>query len=243
MSEPQQDPKPEMAIAKRPGDMGVIGAAVEIKTLDDMRWLCGTLAKSSMVPTAYKNKPEDIFVCIQHGSELGLKPLQALSAIAVINGRPTLYGDGLPALLWASGELEDLREYVETVNGEMHAVCVMKRRGAKTPIEATFSESDAKAAGLLNKAGPWTQYKRRMLQMRARSWCARDGFADVLRGLHVREEVLDYEPRQTPQERRTIELTPDGRIAAEPVAAIPETAEDVVDAEVQPLVNGAGELF
>jgi len=30
------------------------------------------------------------------------------------------------------------------------------------------------------------------LMMRARSWTLRDGFADVLRGLHIREEVEDY---------------------------------------------------
>ena len=28
--------------------------------------------------------------------------------------------------------------------------------------------------------------------MRARSWTIRDGFADVLRGLHIREEVDDF---------------------------------------------------
>jgi hypothetical protein len=31
-----------------------------------------------------------------------------------------------------------------------------------------------------------------MLKMRARSWTLRDGFADVLRGLHIREEVDDF---------------------------------------------------
>jgi hypothetical protein len=33
-----------------------------------------------------------------------------------------------------------------------------------------------------------------MLQMRARAYALRDGFADVLRGLRIREEVDDYKP-------------------------------------------------
>src|SRR5262249_49394 len=41
-------------------------------------------------------------------------------------------------------------------------------------------------------------YPRRMLMMRARSWALRDGFADVLRGLSIREEVEDYDTRRTP---------------------------------------------
>jgi hypothetical protein len=34
-----------------------------------------------------------------------------------------------------------------------------------------------------------------MMQMRARSWALRDGFADAIKGLQCREEVEDYEPR------------------------------------------------
>lgn len=228
-------------IAKR-ADPGVHDGLVAIQTMDDLRWFCGTMAKSQLVPTAYRNKPEDILVCVQHGAELGLKPLQALNTIAVIQGRPTLYGDGLPALLWGSGLLESMDEYFEGDGDKLTAVCRMKRKGSDIPILRTFSVSEAKAAGLWGKSGPWTQYTRRMLQMRARSWAARDGFADVLRGLHVREEAQDYtpEPRQA---RQTVTLTTDGRIESPATPALPEPSEDVQDAEVQPLVNAAVELF
>jgi hypothetical protein len=239
-----EETKPaDTTIAKR-FDPGVSGGAVELKTFDDLRWFCGTMSKSQLVPTAYRNKPEDILVCIQHGSELGLKPLQALNTIAVINGRPTLYGDGLPALLWGSGLLEELEEYMEGEGDRLTAVCRLKRKGSEIPILRTFSVQDAKAAGLWAKSGPWSQYARRMLQMRARSWAARDGFADVLRGLHVREEVQDYHV-EAPQPRRSVTLTADGRIEPTEPAALPGPVVDneTVDAEVQPLVNAAGELF
>ena len=47
---------------------------------------------------------------------------------------------------------------------------------------------------LIDKKGPWQQYPYRMLQMRARSWGLRDGFADALKGMQVREEIEDIEP-------------------------------------------------
>jgi hypothetical protein len=50
----------------------------------------------------------------------------------------------------------------------------------------------AEQARLTRKEGPWRSYPQRMLKMRARSWTLRDGFADVLRGLHIREEVDDF---------------------------------------------------
>ena len=126
--------------------------------------------------------PEKIVTAIIHGSEIGLPPMQALQSIAVINGRPTIWGDGALSLVRASGLLEDFDEQVTGKGDAMRAVCTAIRRGQATPIQHEFSMDDAKLASLLDK-DPWKKYPRRMLQMRARSWVLRDGFADVLRGL------------------------------------------------------------
>ena len=45
-------------------------------------------------------------IAIMHGLEVGLSPLSALQRIAVINGRPTIWGDGALALVKASGLCE-----------------------------------------------------------------------------------------------------------------------------------------
>ena len=55
--------------------------------------LSARLADSQMVPKAYQGKPNDILVACIWGSEIGLSPLQALQNIAVINGKPSVYGD------------------------------------------------------------------------------------------------------------------------------------------------------
>lgn len=156
------------------------------------------LAKSAMVPRAYQGKPEDILVAVQWGYEIGLAPLQSLQNISVINGKPSVYGDALMALVQASPVCEGIEEYFEdegTPNPA--AVCVARRKG-RTPVTAKFSVEDAKRSGLWGKQGPWQAYPKRMLQMRARGFALRDAFPDVLKGLITAEEAQDYsaEPEQ-----------------------------------------------
>jgi hypothetical protein len=81
----------------------------------------------------------------------------------------------------------------EVVNGV--ATCTVVRKGMP-PVVRKFSIDDAKKAGLWGKAGPWTQYPDRMLQMRPRGFACRDAFPDALRGLISREEAEDI-PRET----------------------------------------------
>lgn len=60
------------------------------------------LAESDMVPKDFKGKPGNCLIAMQWGAELGLKPLQSLQNLAVINGRPALWGDAVIALVLAS---------------------------------------------------------------------------------------------------------------------------------------------
>lgn len=147
-------------------------------------------AKSAMVPPSFRNKPEDIMLAVQMGSELGLAPMQALQNIAVINNRPSVWGDALIGLCRASANCEDIAEKLDGEGEAMVATCMAKRRNA-SPVVARFSVADAKKAGLWGKAGPWQQYPARMLQLRARGFALRDAFPDVLRGLISAEEARD----------------------------------------------------
>jgi hypothetical protein len=168
-------------------------------TLTEAIQFSDMLASSSMVPKAYQGKPQDILVCVQWGYEMGLAPMQALQNIAVINGKPSVYGDAAMALVQASSVCEDVEEYFEgegTTNPV--AVCVAKRKGRK-PVTAKFSVEDAKRAGLWGKQGPWQAYPKRMMQMRARGFALRDAFPDVLKGLITAEEAQDYPDEAKPR--------------------------------------------
>ena len=146
------------------------------------------LAESDMVPKDFKGKPGNCLIAMQWGSELGLKPLQSLQNLAVINGRPALWGDAVIALVMAS----PVCEYVTEDDDGKTAYCRVKRKGAPEQVRS-FSMDDAVKAGLAGKQGPWTQYPKRMRQMRARAFALRDVFPDVLRGMPVAEELQDME--------------------------------------------------
>lgn len=184
-------------------------------SLEEAMQYAAELSKSDLIPKEYIGKPGNILVAMQWGSEIGLKPLQSLQSIAVINGRPTIWGDNALALVRAS----PVCEYVDENDSDTtHGVCRAKRRGEPELIQI-FTVDDAKKAGLWGKPGPWTTYPSRMLKLRARSWALRDKFTDVLRGLGITEEARDIEIDITPRPQR------------ESATAIAHQANEVADTE------------
>lgn len=159
------------------------------RSIEEAWRLAQYLAKSDMAPKDMKS-PEKILVAILGGAEIGLPPYQALQSFAVINGRPTLWGDGLLGVVRARGVR--VREWFEGEGENLIAKCEVTRPDTGEVIPGEFSVADAKTAGLWGKQGPWQSYPKRMLKMRARAFAVRDGCADILRGIQVREEVEDY---------------------------------------------------
>ena len=176
------------------------------------------LAGSSIVPKDYIGKPGNCLVAIQWGMELGLQPMQAMQSIAVINGRPSLWGDAMLALVKAHPAFEWIKEECD---GNV-AICTIKRRGEPEVVQS-FSMEEAKRAGLTGKQGPWTQYPKRMLQMRARGFALRDAFPDALRGVVSAEEARD-----TPAERDmgAAEVVSSRPAQAAAPAALPDYSQD-----------------
>lgn len=132
---------------------------------------------------------------IMLGLDIGLNPIQAVQSIAVINGRPSIWGDAALALCLGNTALcEDIHEeFHGDPNKEdtWYATCTAKRKGRAHPVVGTFSYADAKRALLWDKAGPWKNYPKRMLQLRARAFALRDAFPDIMKGLAMREEMDD----------------------------------------------------
>jgi hypothetical protein len=153
------------------------------------------IANSNFCPKEYKGKSGDVLVAMQYGAELGLKPLAALQSIGVINGKPCVYGDGFWGVIISQPDCKDAKEWFEGEGNNRKAICFIHRDG-RTPVTRSFSVEDAKKAQLWGKAGSWTGFTDRMLQMRARGFAARDAYADKLKGIITREEAEDY-----PQEK------------------------------------------
>lgn len=182
-------------IAPAPEQHPVMAASFMRPTsINDAIQVAELLAKSDFVPKDYRGKPGNIIACMQFSAELNLPVMQGLQNIAVINGHPSIYGDLALALVERSGLLEAIDEQID----DKRAACTIKRKG-RNAMTRVFTQADAKQANLWDKAGPWKQYPKRMLQMRARGFALRDAFPDVLKGIAIREEAQDY---------REIDITP-----------------------------------
>jgi hypothetical protein len=175
-------PRPARQVSRRP-------RAIVPRTLDEAMTFARAVVAARMAPSGF-GTPEACMIAILHGMEVGLTPMSALQRIAVIGGRPTIWGDGAMALVRASGLAASIQERIEgTDPSDWVAICTVRRRGDVHPVERRFSVDDARRARLWGKAGPWSDYPQRMLQMRARAFALRDVFADVLGGLYLREEI------------------------------------------------------
>lgn len=182
-------------------------AAIIPSDIEQVWRLATMIHKADMAPKDFKTA-EKIAVAILHGAEIGLPPMMALQRIAVINGRPSVWGEAVPGIALATGLVEDWAERIDGEGDLMVATCRVKRKGVKTYAEKQFSVADAKQAGLWGKAGPWTQYPKRMLQMRARV-AFRDLFADALGGLYIAEELIGVdEPKDITPTKSAPEIMP-----------------------------------
>ena len=163
--------------------------------------LAKLLASSDFVPKDFKGKPGNCFLAMQMGAELGVPPLQALQNIAIINGRPSIWGDLALAVVQANPDYEDHKEFFTGTpfDDTYTAVFQIKRKGQNWH-EVKFTVADAKTAKLWGKRGyngqdtPWITNPKRMLQMRSRGFGLRDKFADALKGMKLAEEVMDIPP-------------------------------------------------
>lgn len=170
-----------------------------LRTFDDIENFCRTVARSGNLPRElYEHATGDVMDVaaaramhiIQLGLEVGLQPAQSLSSICVLNGKPLINGDAQLALVVNSGKAIYVRETIDGAGEEMAACCMTLREGDDAPYMTIFTAQDAIIAGLWGKPGSWTTHKGRMLKYKARAFCLRDKYADVLKGLaHSTEEM------------------------------------------------------
>jgi len=233
--------------------------------------LSGQFSNSSMVPSAYRNEPGNVIVALAAGMPLGLSPLACLQSVAVINGKPTLYGDAPIAQVLAHPSLLSIVEDTSgTISaGDREHVITIKRKlrsGETQSTKRSFGIQDAKLAKLWGKTGPWVQYPDRMLFNRARALAVRDAFADVLQGTtfaadNTEPEVVKAIPVQQEPLAITITQGEDLKTAHAPAKSADTKearhteakakkakprkgkAQEIADKAAEKLVTSQGETF
>lgn len=200
-------------VERKPKPALVAGGAVSAiipTSIEECFRLSEAIHSAGMSPYGL-DTPQKVMIAMMSGLELGMPPMMAVQSIAVINNRPCMWGDALIGVVRNSGACTYIKEWIEGTGDDRVAFCETQRKGELDPVVRQFSVDDAKRANLwqtearVTKTGkgggtyekdndsPWYRYPQRMLQMRARAWCLRDVYPDVLKGMQVREEVEDYQ--------------------------------------------------
>lgn len=192
----QQPPYSPAASETRLVSMSLESQMFMPTTTEEAIKFCEQAAQTDFVPPHFKGKGFAVFLAWQMGAQVGLDFYASIQNIAVINGRPTIWGDAALAVIKNHPHFLRMTEtYTGSIEkGDMVAICIIWTKTDADPIKRTFSIADAIRAKLWEKAGPWQQYPQRMLMYRARGFAMRDSIPGALKGLSVREEVIDLPP-------------------------------------------------
>ncbi len=175
--------------------------AITPQSLDDIMKFAELVAKSGIKPASLKTAA-DVAIVLLKGNELGMTPMQALSEIVVVEGRPTITAGAIQALVLNSG-LAEYWQIIETTSER--CTIETKRRGARAPVSITWDMERAKKITFQQWVGPensrqkvtkaltekdnWKNYTSAMLRSRCGSELANAVYPDVVRGMYTPDEV------------------------------------------------------
>jgi hypothetical protein len=125
---------------------------------------------------------QQALMAIQAGREIGMMPVAALTYIAFVNGRATLYGDGAIMQVVRAGHKVEFTDCTDKT-----ASCKITRRDDGRFMEATFTMEMAVKRGLTAKGGPWITAPENMLKFKAFHMIAKFIVPDALHGMGIYE--------------------------------------------------------
>lgn len=206
---------------------------IQYEEVPQMFKMAEHLQASGLLPSCYR-RPEQVFLVIQQGRELGVPPMAAINGISVIQGKPTIGANLMAALIFKSGKGTFSVKVRTPKKSEIEFV----RGGEKTVF--AFTLEDAKRANLLGKDN-WRKFPANMLYCRNLSNGARAVFPDVIMGLYLHEEinpdtkvteegeiveqVIDLSPKAEKKEQAPAPALPPGKDKA-PTAPDPEKTDN-----------------
>ncbi len=169
--------------------------------------------------------PETIYAMMLYGQEVGISPMQSISAIQIISNRPALSPESMRALIFLHGH-----SIVIDASPEK-AVAVCKRKSGESGT-FTFTYKDAEKAGLTSQEN-WRKYTPDMLSARVTARAARSMFPDVIKGLsYIPEEVESFSaPSEEPPKRNTQKVSEAFSAVVETPTVVQQTETQTVEAE------------
>lgn len=197
-----------------------------------MKQQAAELIKSGFLPAGIKT-PEQACAIMLKGRELGIPPMQALSHIHIINGKPTLSAELMVAMILKTHPKTKLSYPVRSSER-----CEIKvTREGCDPSTFVFTIQDAQTAGVLGNP-VWKKYPRAMLHARCVSEMARSLFADAIAGISYTPEELGAEVNE---QGEIIDIPAQATVTANTPSPVVPTSNASVSA-VAPALKEAGKF-
>lgn len=198
--------------------------STELVTIQSQKEYAEILSASNLLPRAYQKQPANVFTAMAMGEALGLKPIEAINSINVIQGKPALSAELMGAMVRRAGH--KLR-ITCTKNPPTATATLIRKDDPDAPFTVTWDEKAAARAGLWMSSPSWQKYPDQMMRARAITEVCRMGAADALSGFVYTAEELGGEPQDPLAFSPVVEP-----VQAEPVRESPAQSETVEVIEV-----------
>lgn len=173
---------------------------VELKDLDQMFRFADCYIQSGLAPKGINN-PQQLVLVWARAAELGIAPMQALEGMSIIGNRIGIMGDLALAIVRSSGLLVGSPKKVYKGEGPNLECSVTIKRKDCDEATGTYSMAEARTAKLPERNINYTNFPKRMLYYRALGFVLRDEFSDVLKNMHLAEELIDL-PQEDDEEAK-----------------------------------------
>ena len=182
---------------------------------DELLQFAALYHKSGLAPKSFKDVPQ-VTIAMAMCIELERPIITGIQDMSVINGRVGIFGDAALAMVRASGQLENIKEWNkgQPLKDGWDFFCLLRRKGdgkCEDPemykqdkcrhCEITYNcefvgvwtwaESIQAGFHEAEKHLPWRRFTKRMMQFKARNFIMRDKFGDILKGIKSIEEIQD----------------------------------------------------
>jgi hypothetical protein len=171
--------------------------AREVIPFDKLMEMSMMMAKSTIIPLTFQNRAENCFIALDMASRMGISPMLLMQNLFIIQGKPSLSGQFISALLRSSPSWRDVTlHYVGTPNQDTWGAYVSAIRNSTGELVkgATVTLSIAKKEGWFQKSGSkWQTMPEVMLAYRAYTWFGRVYAPELLMGLQSSDELEDIQ--------------------------------------------------
>lgn len=162
-------------------------------TMDKMMEMATMLAKSTIVPQEYRNRPENVFLALDTANRLGMSPLSIMNGMYVVQGRPNFSGSFIAGLLKSTPLFSDVELIWVGEKGKDTWGCYVQgieTRTGKLLKGVTVDIKMAKGEGWTRNT-KWQTMPELMLTYRAYSFFGRTHASELLSGIYDKDEMED----------------------------------------------------